>query len=159
MSDIGQTEGKPLPEFDVPTLSGEANEELFARVLARARAERLTVSFDPRPGLSPEVKGSYMGKSIWVKPDEPRAQQLKTLLHEFAHYYSETTLGLPRRDAEVIAEGAAFAVGAHFGFDSGLRSFPYVALWAKEKEVLRANLAAIRGVAASIIEGIQHDHI
>jgi hypothetical protein len=28
--DVSQTEGKPLPEFEVPSLTGEANEELFS---------------------------------------------------------------------------------------------------------------------------------
>ncbi|GAJ08054.1 unnamed protein product, partial [marine sediment metagenome] len=53
---------------------------------------------------------------------------------------------------ETIAESAAFAVGVRFGFDSGIRSFPYVALWAKDKKVLEQNLAAIRRVATQIIE-------
>ncbi len=149
--DLGQTEGKELPEFEVPVLTGEANEELFGRVMALAKAQGLTVSFEPRPHLAPSVKGEYFGKSIWVKPDEPRAQQLKTLLHEVAHYYSEGVFQIPRRDAETIAESAAFAVGAHFGFDTGVRSFPYVALWAQDKKVLEQNLGSVRRVATTII--------
>jgi len=61
----------------------------------------------------------------------------------------------PRRDAETIAESAAFAVGEHFGFDTGIRSFPYVALWAKDKKVLEQNLAAIRKVATQMTETIE----
>ncbi len=34
--DISQTEGKPLPEFEVPVLTGEANEKLFDRIMALA---------------------------------------------------------------------------------------------------------------------------
>jgi hypothetical protein len=44
---------------------------------------------------------------------------------------------------------------AHFGFDTGVRSFPYVALWAKDKKTLEANLAAIRKVSAKIIEALE----
>jgi hypothetical protein len=153
--DIDQTEGKPLPEFEVPVLTGEANEELFGKVLALARSEGLTVSFESRPYQDPSLKGQYFGKSIWVRPEEPRAQQLKTLLHEVAHYYSEGVFMMPRRDAETIAESAAFAVGAHFGFDTGVRSFPYVALWAQDKKVLEQNLDAVRRVATRMIEGIE----
>ncbi len=154
--DISQTEGKPLPEFEVPVLTGEANEELFAKVIALARAQGLEVSFESRPEQDPEIKGQYFGKSIWVRPEETRAQQRKTLLHEGAHYYSEGVFRIPRRDAETIAESAAFAVGAHFGFDSGLRSFPYVALWAQDKKILEQNLAAVRQVATTIIEAVEH---
>jgi len=153
--DISQTDGKPLPEFEVPVLTGEANEELFAKVLALAKAQGLEVSYESRPHQDPGIKGQYSGKSIWVKSDEPKAQQLKSLLHELAHYYSEGVFRIPRRDAETIAESAAFAVGAHFGFDSGTRSFPYVALWAQDKKVLQANLASIRKVATIMLEGLE----
>ncbi len=137
--DISQTEGEPLPEFEVPSLTGEANEELFERLMAISRVQGLDVSFDSRPDQDPAIKGTYSGKSIWDSPEESRAQQLKTLLHEVAHYYSEDVFRIPRRDAETIAESVAFSVGAHFGFDSGVRSFSYVALWAEDKKVLEAN--------------------
>jgi len=153
--DVSQTEGKPLPEFEVPVLTGEANEELFNKVMALAKTEGLTVSFESRPYQDPSIKGQYFGRSIWVRPEESRAQQLKTLLHEVAHYYSEGVFMMPRRDAETIAESAAFSVGAHFGFDSGVRSFPYVALWAQDKKVLEQNLDAVRRVATRMIEGIE----
>jgi hypothetical protein len=51
--------------------------------------------------------------------------------------------------------GAAFAIGAHFGFDSGVRSFPYVAIWSQDKKVLEENLAAIRKVTGKMIEGLE----
>jgi len=136
-------------------LTGEANEELFGKVMALANAEGLTVSFEPRPYQDPSLKGQYFGKSIWVRPEESRAQQLKTLLHEVAHYFSEGVFMVPRRDAETIAESAAFSVGAHFGFDTGVRSFPYVALWAQDKKVLEQNLDAVRRVASRMIESIE----
>jgi len=153
--DISQTEGKQLLEFEVPVLTGEANEELFAKALALAKAQGVEVSFEPRPQQDPGIKGQFSGKSIWIKPDESKAQQLKSLLHEMAHYYSEGVFRIPRRDAETIAESAAFTVGAHYGFDSGVRSFPYVALWSQDKKVLQANLSSIRKVATVMLEGIE----
>ncbi|APV45062.1 hypothetical protein Dform_01743 [Dehalogenimonas formicexedens] len=153
--DVSQTEGKPLPEFEVPVLTGEANEELFESILHLAKIQGVFVGFEHRPHQDPAIKGYFSGKEIWVRPEESRAQQLKTLIHEVAHYYSEGVFHIPRRDAETIAESAAFAVGAHFGFDSGTRSFPYVALWAQDKKVLEQNLAAIRQVTTRIIEGLE----
>ncbi len=153
--DVSQTEGKPLPEFEVPTLTGEANEGLFGRVMRLADSQGLEVGFESRPQQDPDIKGMYFGKTVWVRPEEPRAQQLKTLLHEVAHYYSEGVFQIPRRDAETIAESVAFAAGAHFGFDTGTRSFPYVALWSKDKKVLEQNLAAIRKVSAKIIDALE----
>ena len=153
--DIGQTDGKPLREFEVPVLSGVVNEELFTKTMALTKAQGLTVSFEPRPQQDPSIKGEYFGKSIWVKPDEPRAQQLKSLLHEVAHYYTEGVFHIARRDAETIAESAAFVVGAHYGFDTGVRSFPYVALWAQDKKVLEQNLETVRKVAVEIMQALE----
>ena len=150
--DITQTEGKPLPEFEVPVLTVEVNEELFAKMTALTRAQRLEVSFESRPEQDPEIKGQYLPPNqIWIRPEEPRAQQLKTLLHEVAHYYSEGVFHIPRRDAETIAESTAYVVGAHYGFDTGTRSFPYVALWAKDEKVLKQNLEAIRRVSTTML--------
>jgi len=153
--DVSQTEGKPLPEFEVPVLAGEANEGLFTDLLAHMKHRGVSVDFEPKPLLDPGVKGFYSHAGIWVRPEEPRAQQLKTLLHEVAHYYSEGVFHIPRQDAETIAESAAFVVGAHFGFDTGVRSFPYVALWAKDKKVLENNLDAIRRVSTTIIDSLE----
>jgi hypothetical protein len=153
--DISQTEGKPLPEFDVPSLTGEANEDLFNDTLTLARDQGLTVSFESKPEQDPAIKGFYTGQLIWVRPEESQAQQLKTLLHEIAHYYSTGVFQISRRDAETIAESVAFAVGARFGFDTGVRSFPYVAVWSQDKQVLEANLASIRQVTGKIIEGLE----
>ena len=153
--DLSQTEGKPLPEFEVPALTGEANEGLFSQALGLAREQGLTVSFESKSEQDPDIKGFYSDKLIWVRPEESRAQQLKTLLHEMAHYYTEGVLGISRKDAETIAESAAFAIGARFGFDSGVRSFPYVAIWSRDKKVLEENLAAIRKVAGKMIEGLE----
>ena len=153
--DVSQTEGKPLPEFEVPVLTGEANEGLFTDLLAHMKQRGITVGFESKPSLDPGIKGFYSHAGIWVRPEEPRAQQLKTLLHEIAHYYSEGVFRIPRQDAETIAESAAFVVGTHFGFDTGVRSFPYVALWAKDKKVLENNLGAIRRVSTTIIEALE----
>ena len=119
------------------------------------RTQGLELSFESRPQQDPEIKGIYFEKSIWVRPEESRAQQLKTLIHEVAHYYSEGVFRIPRADAETIAESVAFTVGAHFGFDTGTRSFPYVALWSKDKKILEQNLTAIRKVAGKIIDSIE----
>ncbi|BCT55320.1 ArdC-like ssDNA-binding domain-containing protein [Dehalococcoides mccartyi] len=153
--DVSQTEGKPLPEVEVPSLTGEANEELFEQVMRLAESQGLEVSFESKPNQDTDIKGFYVGKTIWVRPEESRAQQLKTLLHEVAHYYSEGVFRIPRSDAETIAESVAFTIGAHYGFDTGARSFPYVAIWSKDKKVLEANLASIRKVSEKIFDGLE----
>jgi hypothetical protein len=154
--DISQTEGQPLPEYEVPVLSGEANAELFDRLKWLMKQRGVTVSFEPKPDLDPEIKGFFQRPAyIWVRPEEPPAQQLKTLIHEIGHYYTENVFRIPPADAETIAESVAFVVGAHYGFDTGVRSFPYVAIWAGKEKVLEQNLAAIRNITNAILEDLE----
>jgi len=154
--DIKQTDGKPLPEFIIPTLTGDMNQELWDATMAILLKKGVYVTFEPRPHQSPEIKGSFhYPKHIWVKPDEPPAQRLKTLLHEAAHYYSAGPFQIDRRDAETLAESVAFVVGAHHGFDTGARSFPYVAMWARDEDTLRKNLGNIQKVSEHIIEELE----
>jgi len=154
--DISQTEGEELPQFDVPTLTGEANQELFEDLLQLTKEQNIDVSFEPKPKQNPGIKGSYMPPNqIWVRPEEEPAQQLKTLLHELSHHYSESVFSIPRADAETIAESSAYIVGAHYGFDTGVRSFPYVALWAKDEKTLNANMRSVQEVAEKIIDQLE----
>lgn len=153
--DVSQTDGKELPDVEVPSLTGEANEELFTKLMDLAKTQGLIVSFESRPFMPTEIKGEYRRpKDIWVRPEESRAQQLKTLAHEEAHHFTESVFGVPRADAETIAESVAFVVSAHWGFDTGTRSFPYVALWAKDKGVLQKNLNSIREISERMIKAI-----
>lgn len=153
--DVSQTEGKELPKIEAPPLSGEANEPLFRKATLYASQLGVTVTSESKPELSPELKGFYdrVHKLIWVRPEESRAQQLKTFLHELGHYLTESRHG--STDAETIAESVAYTVGAHFGFDTGTRSFPYVALWSKDKKVLERNLGIIRKISGQMIDALE----
>ena len=154
--DIEQTGGQPLPEFEVPTLTGEASEELLSKLRALMKQRGVEVSFESQPYQDPDIKGYFRPPDkIWVRPEESPAQQLKALTHEVAHYYTEGVFRIPRRDAETIAESAAYVVGAHYGFDTGVRSFPYVALWAQDEKVLAENLGAIQRVSNTILEEME----
>jgi hypothetical protein len=44
---------------------------------------------------------------------------------------------------------------AHFGLDSGLRSFPYIAHWTKDKRTLKGIMAEIQRVSGRIIRGCE----
>lgn len=53
------------------------------------------------------------------------------------------------------APTSSYVVCAHFGLDTGERSFPYVATWAKDKDVLRKVLGTIQTASATLIEGVR----
>ena len=61
---------------------------------------------------------------------------------------------MPRDDAECVAEGAAYVTMHHFGIDTGMASFPYLAGWARDTAVLRRNLGEIQTVATALIGAI-----
>jgi len=82
-------------------------------------------------------------------------QATKTLTHEVAHMVAGHLPGIERRDAETVAESAAFVVLTHYGIDSSDYSFPYVATWAQDRAVLKRNLTAIQQVSHRIIASIE----
>lgn len=153
--DITQTEGKPLPELEVgkPSMNDEGDaEELFRRTL---KASPVPVDYEEIVGSS---NGYYMPKErkIVLSNALTAAQRCKTLLHELAHYLSldpSSSSDFSRSHEELIAEGAAYIVSAHFGLDSSDYSVPYVASWAggELKEVLSVG-EKMRKVSERLIE-------
>lgn len=154
--DIAQTEGKALPAPPIPeTLSSESERSMaLSRALERyaARSGAL-VERDP----AFPANGAYFpdAKRIVVNADLPGDQATKTLAHEVAHFVAAHDRAIPRADAETVAESAAFVVLHHFGLDSGRYTFPYVAAWARDKQVLQRNLGAIQQTSHRLIAGVE----
>lgn len=150
--DISQTEGEPLPEFEVPVLEGDDGQELFDGLHRFAVSEGVSVSVVPPGSLPPDTMGYYVPatQSI-VVADYGQRQQTKTLAHELGHHIARVD---DRAENECIAEGIAYVVCGHFGFDTGERSFPYVAGWAQDTAVLRNVLATIQSASATLIDGV-----
>jgi hypothetical protein len=49
----------------------------------------------------------------------------------------------------------AYVVLAHYGLDSGQRSFPYIATWSQDKKILQAAMGTIQRVSATLIDGVE----
>ena len=62
---------------------------------------------------------------------------------------------MPLKDAETIAESSAFVVLNHYGIDSSEYTFPYVAGWAEDLQVLKRNLAGIQKTAHALISATE----
>ena len=150
--DVSQTDGEPLPTHDVPTLEGEAGQELWDGLSHFAMREGVTVRIAELQDLPTETMGYYQPatKEIVVGAYSQR-QRTKTLAHELGHHIARVD---DRAENECVAEGIAYIVCAHFGIDTGERSFPYVAGWAKDKAVLKNVLGTIQSASAALIEGV-----
>ncbi|MCR4287900.1 MAG: ImmA/IrrE family metallo-endopeptidase, partial [Deltaproteobacteria bacterium] len=155
--DVTQTEGKPLPELEVgkPSMDDGDAEELFRKIL---KASPVPVDYEEIVGSS---NGYYMPRErkIVLSNALTAAQRCKTLLHELAHYLSldpSSSCDFSRSHEELIAEGAAYIVSAHFGLDSSDYSVPYVANWAggELKEVLSVG-EKMRKVSERLIELVE----
>ena len=94
---------------------------------------------------------SPMTKEIVIGAYSQR-QRTKTLAHELGHHIARVD---DRAENECIAEGIAYVVCAHFGIDTGERSFPYVAGWARDKAVLKNVLGTIQSASATLIDGVR----
>lgn len=153
--DISQTDGEDLPSIEVPELHGDSREgrELFDRMENLAKRSGLSVRIG-----SEELRDNQMGyyapakKEIGLRPAEP-LQMVKTLAHELAHHFGESKSS--DAENESIAESVAYVVCSHFGLDTGARSFPYVAVWSKDKNVLKQVLGTVQKISAKIIDEVE----
>ena len=159
--DIGQTEGKPLPEI-ARKLTGDVAQ--YESMVATLRSiSPYPISMESFPG------GAYgccnfVERRILVQPDMSQIQTIKTMIHEVSHAKlhapPEKTEKLPQHKQrfvrEMEAESVAYVVCQHFGIDTADYSFGYVAGWSHGKDLsqLKASLELIRNTAAELIDGI-----
>lgn len=151
--DVSQTDGEPLPTLEVPTLEGEAGAELWDGLSRFAERDGVKVRVVQPGELPPQTMGYYdpRTKEIVIGAYDQR-QRTKTLAHELGHHVAHFD---DRAENECVAEGIAYVVCAHFGIDTGERSFPYVASWARERDVLKSVLGTIQAASNTLIEGVR----
>ena len=157
--DISQTTGEPLPELDVPELTGDAeNFKLFMDALTAISPVPIRFA-----DIESGAKGYYhtVDKEIVIQKGMSESQTLKTLVHEVSH------ARLHDRDAmkaegvaknaqqkELEAESIAYTVMFHYHMDTSGYSIPYLASWSGSQDTkqLKACMDTIRRTAGEIIE-------
>jgi antirestriction protein ArdC len=151
--DVGQTDGKDLPDVDVPTVD-TASDDLLAKLQHVADQRGIAVNFAK---LSGGLFGVSKGGTIDVDNGHATGQQAKTLAHELAHEALHKTdrTGLTRSVAELEAESVAYVVCTHFGLDVEVRASRYIALWDGDSKALRASLERIASTARNIIDDVE----
>lgn len=157
--DYSQTDGEDLPKVDVPVLAGEEGAELYGRLVQVVAAEQLELRAGDPDKMGREQMGYYSPRErLIVVRDNPMLQKTKTLAHELGHHFAgHGTEGdsSPRQEQETVAESVSYVTLAHFGLDSGERSFPYIATWAKDQNTLKSALGQIQKVSATLIERVE----
>jgi len=156
--DIDQTIGEPLAAPPIySALTGDVAVAEIVREELTGWLRREGVTLVQRDTGRPN--GYYLPRTreIAIHRDLTGVSELKTLVHEAAHFAADHCGGVRWEDAETVAEGAAYTVLSHFDLDTSGYSFAYVADWARDLAVVRRNLAAIQQVAHRLIVAIEGD--
>ena len=160
--DISQTRGEPLPELDVPELTGTAeNYEIFMD--AMHAVSPVPIRFDEIAG---GAKGYYdsANKEIVIQSGMSEIQTMKTTVHELAHArlhdrdtMREQGLVKDQRTRETEAEAIAHVLLSHYQIDSSDYSIPYLASYAESMDTtaLHASLDTIRRTASEILDEVE----
>lgn len=158
--DVSQTEGKPLPEFEVKELTGKVSD--YESVLdAIIEVSPCDVSFEE---ITTGAKGYYsiLANKVVINTGMSEEQTLKTCLHEIAHavLHNRERSGEEKKDKptqEVEAESIAFMVANALGIDTSSYSFKYVATWSNGKTVpeLKASLELIKATATELTDRLE----
>ena len=160
--DVGQTDGKPIPEL--------AAKELLSDVEGYQDMIRAVEAISPVPIELEEIAGDSKGyydreaKRIAVQENMSEGQTLKTMIHEVAHsklhskeVEQDEQMKKDRNTKEVEAESIAYTVCQHFGIDTSDYSFGYIAGWSSGRDTkeLRSSMDTIRRTASELITGIE----
>ena len=149
--DVGQTEGKALPELSgAEGDPGQYVERLEALIAGRGILLKRTAAIGSALGAS-------AGGQIYLREGLAPAESFSTLVHELAHemlhHHQQPDADKTVRETE--AEAVAFVVCEAIGLQAREASSDYIQLYDGNKETLLASLGRIRQTAVEIIEGIQ----
>ncbi|MBP3874981.1 MAG: ImmA/IrrE family metallo-endopeptidase [Lachnospiraceae bacterium] len=160
--DLSQTTGEPLPELDVPELTGTAeNYEIFMD--AMRAVSPVPIRFDEIKG---EAKGYYDSgnKEIVIQSGMSEVQTMKTAAHELAHArlhdrdsMREQGIMKDQKTREIEAEACAHVLLSHYHLDSSGYTIPYLASWcgSQDTSALRTSMDTIRKTAAEIFDEVE----
>ncbi len=102
-------------------------------------------------------KGAYNIETgfISINVDYDYLQQIKTLLHEYAHavdFAMNPEKDIKKNVRELVAESVAFVVTQYMGFDTSSYSIGYIKSWMKDAEELKTVAATVQKIACNIID-------
>jgi len=122
--DVAQTAGEPLAVPPVlGALHGDATRAAWVRGELIGWLGGQGVTLTRRD--TGRANGYYLPRTreIAVHHDLAGLRELKTLVHEAAHFAADHAGGVRRENAETVAESAAYVTLAHFGLDTSGYSF------------------------------------
>lgn len=146
------------------------NSEFLKKLILNIKnSQNIPIRYDS--DLKESNKNGYYridSKEIYLKEDMSNLQELKTLIHELAHFYQhehykDLISKMTRNDLEVCAESTAFVVLRMLSdfcnlpeVDSSQYSVGYVASWSKDKTLkeLKTTLSLISKISNDLFNVI-----
>ncbi|MDN4075452.1 ArdC-like ssDNA-binding domain-containing protein [Fictibacillus terranigra] len=154
--DVASTDGQDLPAPPVQTLEGDGETE---KTLLQDWIKKIEIPV--RLEDTGDANGYYHLVEGYIALHEKRSmlQQLKTLIHEYAHHLLHAK-GAPfekenRAIREAQAEAVAYVVLHHFGYETGEYSFGYIAGWTQDLQIMKRIGTAIVSCSHQIIERLE----
>ena len=165
--DIAQTQGRALELPEPKPLRGHDLADVFEHLVA---GHVVSVPVHVEALGDPDTHGywSPTERRIVLAQGRDPDQQLKTLLHEWAHSVgvpdAEAARDLHRGQEEIVAETTAFVMARRLGLDTRDYSTGYVASWAEgdpKKVLAAAQDVATRTklLSAAIEQAAEHDPV
>jgi antirestriction protein ArdC len=149
--DQAQTEGAPLPS--IGEVTGEATVYLNRlRQFVQAQGVTVELTNDIAPAL-----GTAFGNTIRLLPGQTEAEELATLVHEYAHLrlgHSERRTTTTKTVRETEAEAVAFVVSKAIGLNPN-SSASYIQLYHGNAELLMESLEVVQQTSAVILAAIE----
>lgn len=150
--DVSQTSGQELPKL-IEELEGDVSRfDTYINALKDLTDYPIEYANDLNGanGIC-----SYEDKKIYIRNGMSQAQQLKTIVHEIAHYMRHNGSTKSRKEKEIEAESVAYVVCQNIGLDTSDYSFGYIGSWSAELEhEQRADI--IRGIHDTAHQIIEH---
>ncbi len=150
--DVEDTDGEDLPALTVHAVEGGRYDDLLTQLVTLAERGGLSVTFKKR--LIQDANGvSYGDGRIELKEGNPTGNLCKTLVHEIAHermHRATERATFITQQVECQAEAVAYCVCQALTIPTP-NTPTYLALYGVSRDVLTANLDAIRAGVTTLM--------
>ncbi len=146
-----QTDGTPLPEYDLAAPTGDASAH-YPRLLSYVREQGITVEFEE--GI--EAYGLSYGGRIVLRAGMSDVESFSVLVHETAHellHKADRRKETTKKIRETEAEAVAYVVCTALGIQAP-SSVDYIQLYNGDTDILMASLALIQKTAAILLAAL-----
>ena len=150
--DVSQTDGAELPAMR--EISGNVGENRD-RLISFIERQGIELVFTERN--APALGMSYGGR-IAILPEQSKAEEFSTLVHELAHemlHKAERRTATTKTVRETEAEAIAFVIGKAVGLETGSASADYIHLYHGNASLLAESLEVILQTSAVILAALE----